>query len=160
LLEGWGAERLELLAQPTHAGAEDEAALREHVRRRQHLGGEEGIAIRDHEDADTEPNARGRVREMAQHREWLEGVLSEAAGKLSAAGVRIHRLRRRHGHDDVIGDEQRVVPERVGLLGDLEDDIEAGQRPATGKRKPELHDVSSGKWAFLEQDGRYGITKR
>src|SRR4029453_19574424 len=105
-------------------------------------------------------DARGRVREMAEHREWLEVVLRQSARELSTGGVRIHRLRRRHRHDDVIGDEQRIVAERVRLLGDLEDDVEAGQRPATRKRKPELHDVSSAKRGFLEQDGRYGITKR
>src|SRR5262245_17849846 len=89
--------------------------------------------------------SRTRVGEMAQHRERLEIVLRESSRKLSAGGVRVHRLRRRHRHDDVVGDEQRVVAERVRLLGDLEDDVEAGQRPATRKRKPELHDVSSEK---------------
>jgi len=41
----------------------------------------------------------------------------------------------------VIGHEQRIEAQRVGFLGELEDDVETGQRPATRKREPELHDL-------------------
>src|SRR6267142_422249 len=141
LRERRGAERLELLAQPADAGAEDHAALREDVRRRQHLGGEQGITVGDDEDADAEPDPGRRVSEVTEHRQRLEVVLGEPAGKLPARRVGIHRFRRGDRHHDVVGDEQRAVPERVRLLGELEDDVEPGQRPTTWKRKPELHDT-------------------
>src|SRR5881409_1732058 len=58
LLERWRAERLELLAQPADAGAEDHAPTGEDVDRREHLGGDQRVAVRHHHDADTEPRAR------------------------------------------------------------------------------------------------------
>jgi len=46
--------------------------------------------------------------EVAQHGQRLQIVLVESAGKLPARAVRIDRLRRRHGHHDVVGDEQEL----------------------------------------------------
>jgi hypothetical protein len=131
LVERRRVQRLELFAQPAHACAQDHAALREHVDRREHLRGEQRVAVRNHQHADAELRPLGRVREVAQGRERLEIVLREPAGELPAGGVWIHRLGRRGRHHDVIRHEQRVEPEHVRFLGELEDDVDAGQRPAT-----------------------------
>ena len=58
-------EELDLLAHPAHPGAQDQAAPRHDVERREHLGRHHRIAIRHDEDAGAELDPRGDAREVA-----------------------------------------------------------------------------------------------
>ena len=144
LLERRRTERLEFLAQPAHPGAEDDAAAGEPVERGQHLGGHQWVAIGHHQDTGAEPRAAGRPRQRAEQRQRLQIILGGAARQLPRRRVRIDGARHRGGQHDVIGDEDRRIPERVGPRGHRQDLIGFGQGAAAGKRDAELHD-SSGK---------------
>src|SRR5262245_47673688 len=51
------AEELDLLLHPANPGAEDDAAGRQMIERRQHLGGEHRMAMRQDEHRRAEPDA-------------------------------------------------------------------------------------------------------
>ncbi len=145
LCEGRGAHRLELLAQPAHAGTEDDATAGEDVDRRQRLRRNHRIAIGHDEHAGAEPHFRRGLREVGQERQWLEVILVGATGELAGRGVGIHRACRRGGQHDVIAHEHGGVAKRLGLGCDFEHDVGPGERPATGKRDSELHSGRHGR---------------
>ena len=137
-LEGLGVERLELLLEPADTRPEDDAASREHVQRRQHLGRDHGIAVGDDQHARPEPHARRLAGEVAHERQRLEVAVPPVAGELARRRVRIGRALARRDHD-VVRDEDRRVAELVRLARKLDQDFGGGKRSAAGKGEAEVH---------------------
>ena len=106
---------LELLLQPAHACADDDAALGEDIEGGNHLGVEDGVAVGEDLDGDAEADALGDAGEEGEEGEGLEDVVlgteaGDAGGVVGVAGMKLG------GHDDVVADHEGLV---VGLGLDL-----------------------------------------
>src|SRR5947208_920926 len=132
------AERVELLAQPTDAHAQLDAPLREHVERRELLGEDDGVALRQDEDAGREAERRGGGADPCQPDQRIGDRALLGTGHATARRVRVLRL--------VVGWDDDVLdgPERLDavLLGDsTEGGSHVGLHVGTdvGEHDPELH---------------------
>ena len=68
------AEGLDLLAHPADAGAKDHATRREVIECGEHLGGEERVAMRQHEHGGAEGDAFGHTGHQCERRQRLEKI--------------------------------------------------------------------------------------
>src|SRR5882724_1580990 len=66
------AEELDLLLYPADAGAEDDATRRQVVERRQHLGGEDRMAVGQDEHGRAEPDALGHAGDEPERDQRLQ----------------------------------------------------------------------------------------
>ena len=124
---GWSAQKRDLLRHPADTDAHGQPALREHVDGGQHLGGQHGMAVRQHEHRGEKANAAGGGGDEAQRRHLLEGdarVLGEELARLGI-GVGAFDLGRDNdvvAHAEVLVSERlrllRNGPQRVGITGD------------------------------------------
>jgi hypothetical protein len=93
------AEQLDLLAHPADARAEDHAARREVIERRQHLRREHRMAMRQHEHRRAELHALGGAGDHGQRGQRLEEVRGGRQRELAGLVVGIARLDvERHHH--------------------------------------------------------------
>ena len=66
------AEQLDLLLHPADARAENDAAGCQVIERREHLGGEQGVTMRQDEDGRAQTDALGRPGDEAERHQRLE----------------------------------------------------------------------------------------
>src|SRR6185436_17840489 len=107
------AERLELLAHPSHADAERDASLREHVDRRERLRRQHRVAVGHDHHARDQAQPRGLGGDERHERQLIEHVA--LARKGAADRVRILRLDR-DGKHQVVGDHDGRETQRLAAL--------------------------------------------
>ena len=136
-LEG-DTEDLDLLAQPAHARADDDAAAREVIEGGQGLGEDHGVAVREHEDGGAEAHPLrdgGDEGERGQRLE--EGARGRNGEHARAARVRCLLL---EGQGHVVGDEDRLEAEPLRLRGHPEKILAGGERAVAGQVPAKIHD--------------------
>lgn len=134
-----GVQRGELLGQPAHANPDDEPAVGNHVQRGQHPGVEHGMAIGQHQHAETQPDAAGYGGQIAEGGHRLHDAVAGGERKTPVAPVRISGTQL-VGHDDMIAEEHAVVTQRLAALGDPRQVIDVGQWADVGQNNAVLHD--------------------
>jgi hypothetical protein len=134
------AEELDFLLHPADTGAEHDAARRQVVERREHLGGEHGVAMRQHQHGRAQAHALGHPGDQAQRHQRLEEAGGRRQRKVAGRGVGIAR-RDRVRNDDVVARPQGVVAERLHAPSEAEQHVARGGGAVDRKMTAEL-DVS------------------
>ena len=109
-------QRTGLLTVPAYAEQDVQPAVGEHVNRSQHLGGEEGIAVR-HDHEGHQPYLRGLPGQKTDDGQDFERVLGRANARNRPAPARILRLDDPR-HDEPFGCAYAVEAQRIGLASD------------------------------------------
>jgi hypothetical protein len=99
-----GAQRLELLLDVTGADADDQPAVGQHVDRRQLLGQQDGVPLREDGHAAGQSHPAGHACEVRQRRDQFQPRF-------------IGGIRGISGQRDVIADPERLETDLLGPLG-------------------------------------------
>src|SRR5438105_2066035 len=132
------ADGVELLAQPAHADTQHHPAPREQVEGGQLLGEDDGVALREDQDAGGELQGGRDRADPRQPHQWIGDVDVLAAGHAPVGRVGILGLvPRRHHH--VLDGPDRLEPGRLRVARHR--DRILGPRPRSRIREddPELH---------------------
>jgi len=133
------ADRIELLLQPADPDPEDHATATQVVDRRDLLRGDQGVALRDDEDARRELDPLGHRGHVGQPDERVRQVeLLGAAGHLARPVVRVLRLVAAR-HDDVLDGPERLEPGALGDRRQLASPRCRRAHPGVGEHQAELH---------------------
>ena len=129
----------ELLGEPTDAHAEDHSPAGEVVERRQLLGEDHRVALRQDEDAGGEANAFGRRGDVGEPDQRVGDRRILAAGHPAVVGVGIRRPVPRRD-DDVLHRPQRLEAVGFGSRGERRSGVRLDERAGVGEGDPELHE--------------------
>jgi hypothetical protein len=133
-LEGRRVDRLELLLEPARADADGEAAVRQVIDGRQHLGGEHRRPVRHHHDRRDEAELRRPGGHEGHRGQLVVALAPRRVGELAGRAVGVTRMDV-VGNDDVIAEGGVVEAQRLAALGDPEQVV--GRRERSGGRRVE-----------------------
>ena len=136
------AEELDLLLHPADAGAQDDAARRQVVERRQHLRGEDRMAMGQNQHGRAEPDALGHARDESQRDQGLQEAGGRGQRKVAGRVIGIAR-RDRVRNDDMVAGPERVVAESLHTPRELPQHVARGGGAVDGQVTTDLHDQSS-----------------
>ena len=141
-VEGFAAHCLKLLAAPADTHANDQAATRQHIERRQGFGGDQRVSVGNDDYRRGQPDFLGAAGHVRQGGDLLHGLAGCGTGKLARFGVGVIG-RDAAGHQDVVAQRDGIEPQRLAFLGDGGHVVGGGKRAAAREGKSVLHNWHS-----------------
>ena len=140
LVEGRQAHRLELLAHPAHAAADRDAPAAQQVGRRELLGRQHRVAVRQYHDGGDEPRLFRDAAEEGEQRDHLQRLARPAAGEVARLRIGVFRPDVARD-DDVIRDRERRITEPLAGLREPLLVRRIGERAPVRNAETEIHPV-------------------